>query len=73
MIDSSDGDFALLAVGGPFGLILAIIFWYVACQNAKECAELSCPNGAPAELVAHDCRCIDKPLPKGVHSEAGTR
>lgn len=71
MIDSSDGDFALLAVGGPLGLVLAIVLWYVACQNAKECAEMQCPKGGQAELVAHDCRCLDKPLPKGVAADGG--
>lgn len=74
MIDDSDGDFAAVvgSTGGPiFGLvmlILAVVLWYVACQNAKECSEMTCPNGAPAELVAHDCRCLDKPLPKGATS-----
>ena len=77
MIDDSDGDFALLmgSGGGPiFGvlcLVIAIVLYAYACENKKECAEMQCPNGGSAELVAHDCRCLDKPLPKGVAREGG--
>lgn len=61
MIDDSDGDFALLAIGGPIGLILAIVLYLVAMDNRKECAAMTCPNGQPARLLDHDCLCVDKP------------
>jgi hypothetical protein len=61
VIDDSDGDFALLLIGGPIGLVLAIVLYLIAADNKKECAEMACPNGAPARLLDHDCLCVDKP------------
>lgn len=64
MIDDSDGDFALLYVGGPLGLVLAIVLWYVACQNEKECAAMECPHGGAAKLLDHECVCTETPVPR---------
>lgn len=67
MIDKSDGDFALLATSGAgpvvsvIGLVLAIVLYYVACQNEKECAAETCPAGQTAELLDHQCVCVSKP------------
>lgn len=71
MIDDSDGDFALLAsfgMGPIAGLVLvalAIVLYLVAADNGTDCAKMACSSGGHAELVAHDCRCLEKPLPAG--------
>ena len=65
MIDDSDGDFTLLlgsstpgALGFVF-LLLALVFYYVSCENKKECSRKHCDVGAPV-LANHECVCQTK-------------
>jgi hypothetical protein len=68
MIGDSDGDFAVLATTGlggvvaVAGLVLAIVLYYVACENEKECAARTCPSGETARLLDHECVCTLKPI-----------
>lgn len=63
MIDDSDGDLVLLAIGGPIGLVLAIIFWIIAAGNASDCSKQACPNpGETAKLLDHECVCVATPV-----------
>jgi hypothetical protein len=59
MVDSSDGDFAIYGIGGIFGLILAIVLYFVACSNAQDCATRQCAAGAVPKVVDHDCVCVE--------------
>jgi hypothetical protein len=66
VIDDSDADFALLASMGSTGwvgfllLVLAIVLYVVAADNAAECAERSCRVGV-AKLIDHECVCVEAP------------
>jgi hypothetical protein len=43
-------------------LLLTIVMLFVVCGNKKECEKLSCPDGSPAVLMEHKCRCVTAPV-----------
>lgn len=65
MIDTDDGDTALLWAGGGFVgvcfLVLAIVLYVIAYQNEQECGERACANGKAARLLDHECVCVSAP------------
>jgi len=70
MIDDSDADsfaVASLATSGWVSVILLLIalgFYFVACQNKDECAQAHCDVGKPM-LVHHQCICETLAKPTG--------
>ena len=68
MIDSSDGDFALLMSNGGgcawtvVCLVLAGILYYAACVNEADCASQTCPRGGTVKLLDHECVCVEAPV-----------
>lgn len=64
MIDESDADLVLLAFGGSlFGTIvavmLAIVLYLMASNNADECARRECSTGHVGKLLDHECVCVE--------------
>ncbi len=64
MIDDNDvGDAAILSssltgFGALLGLLVVLVFAYVACENAKECEAKICPSGQAPKLMEHACLCV---------------
>jgi len=65
MIDNEDSDDVMLLglfTPGWMGaalVVLALVFWLVASQNADECASKACPSGKP-KLMEHECLCVEQ-------------
>jgi hypothetical protein len=55
-------DAIFFGPGGWIGLILVILVagigYYVASSNDKECSQIACPDGQKAQLLQHECKCV---------------
>lgn len=66
MIDFDDVDdsllWGLLSPGwiGTLFLITAIIYFFTATDNNKECLKKTCPLDQTPKLMQHGCFCITK-------------
>lgn len=61
MIDYDDvDDMTLISAfgGGMFFLIIAIVFFFIAFSNDKDCSKKTCPTGATPKLMSHSCLCV---------------
>lgn len=68
MIDQDDvGDFLADApvpttwLGLAFYLAIVGFLVAMCSMNQDECARIKCANGAPAELMHHECLCVERP------------
>lgn len=66
MLDDDDVEFTALAfpVTGPISFVLflitIIIMLVVVSHNKDECAAMHCDNGGQAQLLNHQCLCVEK-------------
>ena len=67
MIDFDDADdFLTMGIFSPGGLaviliIVAVILFFVANSNEKECKQMTCEVGQQARLLDNQCLCVSKP------------